>query len=49
MQRDFTYIDDIIFGISKLIHKIPELNSPSTSHAKAKFKIYNIGNNFYTE
>ena len=45
MQRDFTYIDDIIFGISKLIHKIPELNSPSTSHAKAKFKIYNIGNN----
>lgn len=45
MQRDFTYIDDIINGIFKLINKIPKLDSPKTSNASAKFKIYNIGNN----
>ncbi|MDA9868434.1 NAD-dependent epimerase/dehydratase family protein [Gammaproteobacteria bacterium] len=45
MQRDFTYIDDIIEGIFKLIPKIPKEQSSKDSNAVARFKIYNIGNN----
>lgn len=45
MSRDFTYIDDIIEGVIRVID-----NSPTTSHkdismSKAPFKIYNIGKN----
>ncbi len=48
MRRDFTYIDDIVEGIVKLLDHPPEPDSnrdlnPSTSHAP--YKIYNIGNN----
>lgn len=51
MQRDFTYVDDIVEGIVKVMHKIPTPNpnlldselSPATS--KAPYRIYNIGNN----
>ncbi|MFP7297134.1 NAD-dependent epimerase [Neobacillus niacini] len=48
MLRDFTYIDDIVEGIVKLLDHppIPDSNrnlDPSTSHAP--YKIYNIGNN----
>lgn len=51
MLRDFTYIDDIIEGIIRLIDKPPVKNSdwdkkiadPSSSFAP--YKIYNIGNN----
>lgn len=48
MRRDFTYIDDIVEGIVKLLDQPPEPNpnrdlDPSTSHAP--YKIYNIGNN----
>jgi UDP-glucuronate 4-epimerase len=48
MRRDFTYIDDIVEGIVKLIDYPPTPDSsrdidPSTSHAP--YKIYNIGNN----
>lgn len=51
MQRDFTYIDDIIEGVARVIQKIPEPNAqwsgdrpdPGTSYAP--YKIYNIGNN----
>jgi UDP-glucuronate 4-epimerase len=45
MQRDFTYIDDIVEGIYKLIPKIPKQKSFEMSNAIARFKIYNIGNN----
>lgn len=45
MQRDFTYIDDIIEGIVRLMPKAPATQSPDTSNAEAPFKIYNIGNN----
>jgi len=45
MQRDFTYIDDIIDGILKIVDKIPLPQiSPGTT-AIAPYKIYNIGNN----
>ena len=45
MQRDFTYIDDIIEGVVRLIPKTPPKQKPDTSNAVAPFKIYNIGNN----
>ena len=45
MQRDFTYIDDIIEGIVRLIPKAPSVQRPDTSNAVAPFNIYNIGNN----
>ena len=45
MERDFTYIDDIVQGIYLLLDKKPELQSSESSNALARFKIYNIGNN----
>lgn len=48
MRRDFTFIDDIVEGIVKLLDQPPEPDpnrdlDPSTSHAP--YKVYNIGNN----
>jgi UDP-glucuronate 4-epimerase len=51
MQRDFTYIDDIIEGVIRVMGRLPEPNpewrgdkpDPGTSYAP--YKIYNIGNN----
>jgi UDP-N-acetyl-D-glucosamine/UDP-N-acetyl-D-galactosamine dehydrogenase len=40
MKRDFTYIDDIIEGIFRLIKK-----GDTTSEEKVPYKVYNIGNN----
>ena len=45
MQRDFTYIDDIIEGIVRLMPMAPDMQRPDTSNAEAAFKVYNIGNN----
>ncbi|MDP8964425.1 MAG: NAD-dependent epimerase [Cyanobacteriota bacterium] len=51
MQRDFTYIDDIVEGVVRVLDKIPEPNptwsgaSPDPSSSKAPYKLYNIGNN----
>jgi UDP-glucuronate 4-epimerase len=45
MQRDFTYIDDIIKGIEQVMIRIPVSQSSTTSNAIAPYKIYNIGNN----
>ena len=51
MQRDFTYIDDIVEGVVRVLDKIPEPNplwsgsTPDPSTSKAPYKIYNIGNN----
>jgi UDP-glucuronate 4-epimerase len=51
MERDFTYIDDIVEGILKLIDTIPVANSgwderkDDMSTSFAPYKIYNIGNN----
>ena len=51
MRRDFTYIDDIVEGIFRLIQKIPSSNKnwngkkPDPSSSFAPYKIYNIGNN----
>lgn len=50
MERDFTYIDDIVSGIEKVLSKPPVGNSdwngmqPDPSSSTAPYKIYNIGN-----
>jgi UDP-glucuronate 4-epimerase len=51
MRRDFTYIDDVVEAVGRVIAKIPEKTAqrpddnldPSTS--SAPWRIYNIGNN----
>ncbi|HML78898.1 NAD-dependent epimerase [Geobacter sulfurreducens] len=51
MQRDFTYIDDIVEGVTRVMDRTPEPNpawsgarpDPGTSYAP--YRIYNIGNN----
>lgn len=51
MQRDFTYIDDIIEGVTRVTGRTPTANPKWDSHAPdpstsvAPYKIYNIGNN----
>jgi UDP-glucuronate 4-epimerase len=50
MERDFTYVDDIVEGIDKLIPFIPKANpdwdeqNGDLSSSFAPYKIYNIGN-----
>ena len=51
MQRDFTYIDDIVEGVIRAMGRLPEPNfewsgddpDPGTSYTR--YRIYNIGNN----
>ena len=51
MQRDFTYIDDIIEGVVRVMGRPPEPepawsgDDPDPATSYAKYKIYNIGNN----
>ncbi len=51
MERDFTYIDDIIEGVARVIDNIPEGNPnwsgdhPDPATSRAPYRIYNIGNN----
>ncbi|EEV38229.2 hypothetical protein ECBG_00498 [Enterococcus casseliflavus EC20] len=51
MERDFTYIDDIVEGIDKLISKVPQPleewsdNKNTLDTSFAPYKIYNLGNN----
>lgn len=49
MMRDFTYIDDIVASIIKMMDKIPEkspsdVTNPAVSQC-AHYRIYNVGNN----
>lgn len=50
MMRDFTYIDDIVEGVAKVIFKPAQPNSawngshPDTASSSAPYRIYNIGN-----
>jgi UDP-glucuronate 4-epimerase len=51
MKRDFTYVDDIVEGIVRLIPKPSKANpawsgmNPDPATSFAPYKIYNIGNN----
>jgi UDP-glucuronate 4-epimerase len=45
MQRDFTYIDDIVNGLLRVIDCIPGPQSNSITNSQAPYKLYNIGNN----
>jgi len=51
MKRDFTYIDDIVEGVHRVLDRIPEPDpawrgdSPDPSSSFAPYRLYNIGNN----
>ncbi|MEH7418618.1 NAD-dependent epimerase [Neobacillus drentensis] len=45
MKRDFTYIDDIVEGIVRLMDKKPERIQVPDISSTAPYKVYNIGNN----
>jgi UDP-glucuronate 4-epimerase len=51
MRRDFTYIDDIVEGVVRVLDTIPQPNpawsgaAPDPGTSKAPYRIYNIGNN----
>ncbi len=51
MQRDFTYIDDIVEGVVRVADHVPQPNvdwngaAPDPGTSNAPYKIYNIGNN----
>ncbi len=50
-RRDFTYIDDIVEGIIRVLDRPAppnpdwDSNNPDTATSKAPYRIYNIGNN----
>jgi UDP-glucuronate 4-epimerase len=51
MERDFTYIDDIVEGVARIMERIPAPNAawngarPDPSISFAPYRLYNIGNN----
>ena len=51
MRRDFTYVDDVVEAITRLMDRPPQGNPawsgnrPDPSSSAAPWKIYNIGNN----
>jgi UDP-glucuronate 4-epimerase len=51
MKRDFTYVDDIVESIFRLVKKVPQGNDqwsglqPDPGTSFAPYKIFNIGNN----
>ncbi|OIQ03328.1 MAG: capsular biosynthesis protein CpsI [Zetaproteobacteria bacterium CG06_land_8_20_14_3_00_59_53] len=50
MQRDFTYIDDVVEGVLRVLDKTAEGNpvwegaSPDPGSSRAPWRVYNIGN-----
>lgn len=51
MRRDFTYVNDIVEAIARLVPKVPQPNNawsgmdPDPATSFAPYKLYNIGNN----
>ena len=49
-RRDFTYIDDIVEGVIRVLDRIPEPNplwtgdNPDSATSRAPYRLYNIGN-----
>lgn len=54
-KRDFTYIDDIIEGVIRVVDRIPEpdpdwdSDNPDSATSTAPYRLYNIGNNTSVE
>ena len=50
MQRDFTYIDDIVEGVVRVLDRAPQPNpafntdAPDPAHSWAPYQVLNIGN-----
>lgn len=44
MQRDFTYIDDIVEGIVRVVDTIPQPMQSQDTNTRAPYKLFNIGN-----
>jgi len=51
MKRDFTYIDDIVESIFRIMYNVPEpdldwdSNNPDAATSYCPYRLYNIGNN----
>ncbi len=51
MERDFTYIDDIVEGVVRVIDRLPQPNpawsgdAPDPGSSYCPWRVYNIGNN----
>jgi UDP-glucuronate 4-epimerase len=51
MQRDFTYVDDIVEGVVRVMDRVATPNAewsgdtPDPATSKAPYRLYNIGNN----
>ncbi len=54
-RRDFTYIDDIVEGVIRVLDRVPagkadwSGDNPDPATSKAPFQVYNIGNNNIVE
>lgn len=50
MRRDFTYVDDIVEGVRRVMSKVPmgntawDSSAPDPSSSAAPYRVYNIGN-----
>ena len=51
MRRDFTYVDDIVEGVVRVIDQVPQANlnwngnTPDPATSLAPYRLYNIGHN----
>jgi UDP-glucuronate 4-epimerase len=51
MERDFTFIDDIVEGVVRVLNRVPapdpawDGNAPDPASSTAPYRLYNIGNN----
>jgi len=50
MKRDFTYVDDVVEGVARVLEVIPvgdpgwDASAPDPSRSPAPYRLYNIGN-----
>jgi UDP-glucuronate 4-epimerase len=51
MRRDFTFVDDVVESVVRLVDRVPQANpnwsgdSPDPGSSSAPWRVYNIGNN----
>jgi UDP-glucuronate 4-epimerase len=50
MKRDFTYVDDVVEGVVRVLDRVPTVNPdwsgdrPDPASSRAPYRVYNIGN-----